>query len=116
RSTRRYPNARRRAQSYARTRLARSPRRLPPNLLPGITGREAKGGGWVRWAIAAVFLLTVGIGAVMVTTAISTAAAVTGTLVAYREVNESLPDAGAIFADTYQTTRFLDRNGVLLQE
>lgn len=115
-STRRSANARRRAQRSSRARLARSPRRLPPHLLPGITGRDAKGGGWVRWAIASVFLLMVGLGAVLVTTTISTAAAVGGTLIAYREVNSTLPNAGAIFADTYQTTRFLDRNGVLLQE
>lgn len=116
RSSRRYPNARRRAQRYGQARLGQTPRRLPPHLLPGITGRGAKGDGWIRWAIASVFLLMVGVTAVVVTTAISTAAAVSGTVVAYREVNESLPDAGSVFADTYQTTRFLDRNGVLLQE
>jgi penicillin-binding protein 1C len=116
RSRRRYPNARRRALRYGRTPLGRAPRQTPPHLLPGITGREAKGGGWVRWAMAAVFLFLVGLVGLLVTTTISTAAAVGGTMVAYREVNESLPNAGSIFADTYQTTRFLDRNGELLQE
>ncbi|MDQ3695064.1 MAG: transglycosylase domain-containing protein [Chloroflexota bacterium] len=98
-------------------RSARQPRRLPPHLLPGITGRDSKkGGGWVRWAIATTFLLLIGIGGILITSAISTAAAVGGTVVAYREVNETLPNTGARFATTYQTTRFLDRNGELLQE
>lgn len=116
RSSRRYPNARRRAQRYGQARLAHSPRRIPPHLLPGITGRDAKGGGWVRWAIASTFLVMVGLAGFLVTTAISTAAAVGGTMVAYREVNETLPNTGEKFATTYQTTRFFDRNGVLLQE
>ena len=37
-------------------------------------------------------------------------------MVAYREVNEGLPNAAVIAADNFQTTRILDRNGTLLQE
>ncbi|HLL50167.1 MAG TPA: transglycosylase domain-containing protein, partial [Thermomicrobiales bacterium] len=48
--------------------------------------------------------------------ALSTAAAVAATVNQYQEINGSLPNAAHISADTFQTTRILDRNGVLLQE
>ncbi len=48
--------------------------------------------------------------------ALSTAAAVAATVNQYQEINGSLPNAAHIAADTFQTTRILDRNGELLQE
>ena len=116
RFSRRYPNAQRRARRYARVPLGQQSRQLPPHLLPGVTGREQKGGAWIRWAIVSVVLLMIATIGFLVTTTITTAAAVGGTVVAYREVNDSLPNAGAVFSEVYQTTRFFDRNGVLLQE
>ncbi|CAA9543658.1 MAG: Multimodular transpeptidase-transglycosylase, partial [uncultured Thermomicrobiales bacterium] len=46
----------------------------------------------------------------------ATAAAVGGTVRAYKEVNDNLPNAAAIAVDTFQTTRIFDRDGALLQE
>ena len=46
----------------------------------------------------------------------STAAAVAATVQQYQEINGSLPNAAQVSADVFQTTRILDRNGVLLQE
>jgi penicillin-binding protein 1C len=48
--------------------------------------------------------------------ALSTAAAVAATYRQYEDLNGSLPNAALITADTFQTTRILDRNGKLLQE
>ena len=48
--------------------------------------------------------------------ALSTAAAVAATVQQYQEINGSLPNAAQVSADVFQTTRILDRNGVLLQE
>ncbi len=49
-------------------------------------------------------------------TAISTVAAVGGTVEAYRRVNAGLPNAAVVTVDTFQTSRIYDRNGALLQE
>jgi penicillin-binding protein 1C len=51
-----------------------------------------------------------------VTLALSTAAGVSGTIVAYNDVNDSLPDAAVVTTSTFQTSKIYDRNGVLLQE
>lgn len=98
----------------ARLRPTRRP--LPPHLMPG-TARRANGGGMaVRIAIAITALLVLlGLGTLVVG-GISTAAAVSTTMVQYRDLNASLPNAAAIAADTFQTTRILDRDGALLQE
>jgi len=45
----------------------------------------------------------------------STAAAISGTVYAYREVNKDLPNAAEVAVDTFETTTILDRNGVKLQ-
>ena len=52
----------------------------------------------------------------MLATAISTVAAVGGTVEAYRRVNADLPNAAVVTVDTFQTSRIYDRNGKLLQE
>ena len=117
RASRRYPRAQRRAARYGRTQAGRRPNGLPPQLLPGVTGR-ANGDGSVRLRIAiasALLAILLVIGGLIATT-VSTVAAVGGTVAAYREVNEGLPDAALIAADTFQTTRIFDRDGKLLQE
>jgi hypothetical protein len=53
--------------------------------------------------------------ATVVAGALSTAAAVAATVQQYQEINGSLPNAAHVSADVFQTTRILDRNGVLLQ-
>jgi penicillin-binding protein 1C len=89
---------------------------LPPHLLPGVARRRTSAGkvlGVVAGlAVAFVLFFTVS----LVVSALSTAAAVAATYQQYQEVNGSLPNAAVIAADTFQTTRILDRNGVLLQE
>jgi penicillin-binding protein 1C len=108
--------ARRRALLAGRPGDSRFGRRLPPQALAGISGRTKKSPVAMRIAIVAgtLTLVALVVGAALL--AISTAAAVAGTMVAYREVNDGLPNAAAIVADTVQTTRILDRNGTLLQE
>ena len=89
---------------------------MPPNLLPGIARSRSNAGriiGIVTGLAAALFLfftVTVVVGAM------STAAAVAVTMRQYQEINGSLPNAALISSDLFQTTRILDRNGVLLQE
>jgi len=89
---------------------------LPPHLLPGVARRRTNTGkvlGVVAGlAVAFVLFFTVS----LVVSALSTAAAVAASYQQYQEVNGSLPNAAVIAADTFQTTRILDRNGVLLQE
>lgn len=89
---------------------------LPPHLLPGVTGRETKGGpnrGRLLLAVALVLTIAtvVAIGAFIV----STVGFAAGTVTAYKNVNKNLPNAAAIVADTFQDTHIYDRNGVLLQ-
>jgi penicillin-binding protein 1C len=98
------------------TRLRPDRRPLPPHLLPGSDRRGGGRGVVVRVAIALVALLVMLGAGSLVVGAVSTASAVSFTMVQYRELNERLPDAGLIAADTFQTTRILDRNGTLLQE
>ncbi|HEU5434105.1 MAG TPA: biosynthetic peptidoglycan transglycosylase, partial [Thermomicrobiales bacterium] len=108
--------ARRRALLAGHAGSPRFSRRLPPHILPGVSGRTKKSPIAMRIAatLGALTLVALVVGAAL--TVISTAAAVAGTMVAYREVNQGLPNAAAIAADTFQTTRILDRNGTLLQE
>ena len=117
RANRRYPEARRRAARYGRTQAGRRPNGLPPNLLPGVTGRGKKdNGNRLRFAIAGAFLVLLSGLAALVTTVSSAVAGASGTVVAYREVNEGLPNAGRVVAATPQTSRILDRDGKLLYE
>ena len=91
-------------------------RPLPPHLLPGTTRRRQSAGkivGILAGLAAALFLF---FAVTLVMGALSTAAAVAATMQQYEEINGSLPNAAEISADTFQTTRILDRNGVLLQE
>ena len=118
RAGRRYPDARRRAARYGRGQIARRPTTLPPHLLPGVTGRDQDDSTGTRLGIGAAFLvvtLVATLGAILFTV-ISTAAGVGATVAAYRQVKEDLPNAGGVYADIFQTTRVLDRNGKLLWE
>src|SRR5215216_4464513 len=89
---------------------------LPPHLLPGVSRRRSTAGktiGVLAGLAVAFFLVFV---ATVVAGALSTAAAVAATVQQYQEINGSLPNAALVSADVFQTTRILDRNGVLLQE
>ena len=117
RASRRHPDARRRASRYGRTQTGHRPNGLPPQLLRGITARDTGGNSnKLRIAIGAAFLGLVAVLIGLVTTVTSTVAGVGGTMRAYEEVNKDLPNAARVVADTYQTTRILDRNGVVLRE
>jgi len=84
--------------------------------MPGISRRRASAGKviGVLAGLAVAFFLFFAMA--VVAGALSTAAAVAATVNQYQEINGSLPNAAHISADTFQTTRILDRNGVLLQE
>ena len=104
--------------SVLRSRRAggRGRRSLPPHLLPGVARRRSNTGKIVGIVagLAVAFLLFVAF--TVIAGALTTAAAVAATVRQYQEINGSLPNAAHISADTFQTTRILDRNGELLQE
>lgn len=117
RSRRRYPSARRQIARYPGTVRARRATGLPPNLLPGVSGRQKRtdrraGGALI--ILSALFLATAIV--TVVGLAVTTAGAAVGTVHAYREVNKDLPDAALVSVDTFETTTLTDRNGVILQE
>lgn len=120
RSTARYPDARRRADRYGKTRYGQKRRNLPPNLLRGVTGRDAKKSKFLGGPVGILTILAavLGVAAVsfIVVTAITATIGVIGTMRAYKEVNADLPNAAEVVANTFQTTKIYDRNGVLLQE
>ncbi|MCC7021351.1 MAG: transglycosylase domain-containing protein, partial [Thermomicrobiales bacterium] len=91
-------------------------RSLPPSLLPGVA-RQRRGVNRVVAVLAGLALVSFLVLAVtIVVGALSTAAAVAATYRQYEDLNGSLPNAALVTADTFQTTRILDRNGKLLQE
>jgi penicillin-binding protein 1C len=108
-------NGRDAVRRNARARANRRP--LPPHLLPGVARRD-DGGNGVRIRIAIVVVALLGLAGLgtLVVGGVSSAAAGAFTVTQYRDLNASLPNAAAIAADTFQTTRILDRNGALLQE
>jgi membrane peptidoglycan carboxypeptidase len=118
RANRRYPDARQRSARYGQALRARRAVGLPPHLLPGVSGRDEKRGhGYLKFIVAgaALTMVMLLVGGVMLIA--STAAAVGATVDQYRKVNESLqPNAAQVAAETFETTRIYDRNGVLLQE
>lgn len=118
RANRRYPTARRRKERYGQALLAQRAVGLPPHLMPGVGGRDEKRGlGYAKFIIAGAVLTLIALlvsGAMFIA---STAAAVAGTVHEYKKVNASLqPSAADVAAQTFETTRIFDRNGVLLQE
>lgn len=120
RSTARYPDARRRADRYGKTRYGQKRRHLPPNLLRGVTGRDDKKSQFLGGPIGILSILAaiIGIAAIffVIVTAITATIGVIGTMRAYKEVNADLPNAAEVVAGTFQTTKIYDRNGNLLQE
>ncbi len=110
-------------RTVSRTRVPRGRRSagsrrkpLPPHLLPGLS-RQRTNTGKVLGVVAGLTVVAFLFFAVTVVAgALSTAAAVAATVNQYQEINGSLPNAAHIAADTFQTTRILDRNGELLQE
>jgi 1A family penicillin-binding protein len=121
RSRRRYPEARRRALKYGNTRFGKRSGKLPPHLLPSAGGRRqaSKGKGKSTKQLAllglGIFIASSAV-AVFLFTVITTALGIAGTMAAYKEVNEDLPNAAEVAVGTFQTTSILDRNGELLQE
>ena len=120
RSLARYPDARRRADRYGKTRYGQKRRSLPPNLLRGVTGRDTKKSRFLGGPVGILSIIAAVIGmaaiAFLVVTAITATIGVIGTMRAYKEVNSDLPNAAEVVADTFQTSKIFDRNGVLLQE
>ena len=96
-------------------RLRRGPG-LPPNLLPGITGRRKKGRNLTPWIAGFAAIVGISMVVMLVGFVVTTASAIAGTKAAYDSTTKDLPNAAQITADTFQTTRIYDRNGVLLQE
>ena len=118
RSNQRHAAARRRTARYGNSRRGQHHKKLPPNLLRHSSGRGEKSGIFSIPRVAIV-LGSLGLffaGVFFVVTVISSILGVTGTLAAYREVNDGLPNAAEIAVDTFQTTKILDRDGELLQE
>ena len=118
RSSRRYPDARRRAARYGKTRYGKRAATLPPHLLPGATGREKKSGPFSipRLLLFGGAITIVGAIAFVIITIVTGVVGAYGTMETYKEVNKDLPNAAQVSAQTFQTTRIYDRNGTLLQE
>ena len=117
RANRRYPTAKRRAARNPGSLAARRPVGLPPNLMPGVTGRGKKRDR--RYAgilMAAGMLAGVALIIGVIAFASSTAAAISGTLYAYKQVNKSLPNAAEVAVNSFETTTITDRTGVVLQQ
>ena len=92
-------------------------KKLPPNMLPGIAKRRKQNSAMIQRFVAVGIFVFVGLFlTTMLATAVSTIAAVGGTVEAYRRVNDGLPNAAEVTVDTFQTSRIYDRNGKLLQE
>ena len=110
-------------RSASRSNLVRSrrgsglrSRSLPPHLLPGVTCRRASAGRIIGILVGLTLTAFFFFAITIVAGALSTAAAVGATMRQYEEVNSSLPNAADVSAGLFQTTRILDRNGVLLQD
>ncbi|MDP9359015.1 MAG: PBP1A family penicillin-binding protein [Chloroflexota bacterium] len=117
RVSRLHPDAQRRAMRYGHTLRGRRPNGLPPHLLPGVSGRGArKGIGRGRILLIAANVVMAAFLLATAAFVVSSVAAVGGTVAAYRQVNEGLPNATGIVIDTFQSSRIMDRNGKLLQE
>ncbi|MCO5220460.1 MAG: transglycosylase domain-containing protein [Thermomicrobiales bacterium] len=92
-------------------------KKLPPYLLPGIARRRKRNNAMVqRFVVVGAFVFLGLFLTTVLLTAVSTVAAVGGTVEAYRRINADLPNAAVVTVDTFQTSRIYDRNGKLLQE
>ncbi|MGH2550311.1 MAG: transglycosylase domain-containing protein, partial [Thermomicrobiales bacterium] len=111
-----FPSARRRAARYPNSLRSRRVTKLPPHMLPGVASRRIKRRDFTIWLVAIGIIFLIGGVSFAIAFAVSTAGAVAGTIRAYNEVNKGLPNAAKVVANTFQTTRIYDRNGVLLTE
>jgi penicillin-binding protein 1C len=111
-----HPVSRTGALRARRSVSGRRTRGLPPHLLPGVARRRSTAGKVIGVVVGLALTFLLFFGVTVVLGAISTAAAVAATVQQYQQINGSLPNAAHISADTFQTTRILDRNGELLQE
>lgn len=119
RSIGRYPSIQNRKSKYASSRYGRRGRGLPPHLMPGVRNQKRQGNPLLSRRAFVVGFLGLGITLVLSFLAITVTSAVTGAWAVvreYRKVNETLPAAGPLFVNTFQTTRIFDRKGKLLQE
>ncbi|MDQ3524123.1 MAG: hypothetical protein M3451_03605, partial [Chloroflexota bacterium] len=103
--------AKRRLARYGQTRFGQRGHKLPPNLLRESTGRTKKSGLITipRMAMLASAVSLIATGIFVVFTVITSVLGVTGTMAAYRNVNEDLPNAADIAVETFQTTKLYDR-------
>lgn len=86
-------------------------------MLPGIAKRRKQNSAMIQRFLAVGIFIVLGLFlTTMLATAVSTVAAVGGTVEAYRRINSGLPNAAVVTVDTFQTSRIYDRNGNLLQE
>jgi membrane peptidoglycan carboxypeptidase len=95
----------------------RKGQKLPPYLMRGMPSHKRRGNRNRNSFLIVGGLIFLGL---FITSAlsfiVSTTAAVGGTVEAYRQVNDDLPNAAEVTTDTFQTSRIYDRNGNLLQE
>jgi membrane peptidoglycan carboxypeptidase len=85
-------------------------------MLPGVASRRIKRRDFTLWLVAIGLIFLIGGVSMAIAFAVTTAGAVAGTIRAYNDANENLPNAAQVVANTFQTTRIYDRNGVLLSE
>ena len=119
RSVGRYPATQRRRAKYANSRYGQRGRGLPPHLMPGVRNQRKKESPLLNRRTFLIGFFGLGLTLILSFLAITITSAVTGAWAIvreYRKVNKSLPAAGPLFVNSFQTTRFFDRNGSLLQE
>ena len=107
---------RRRVRQRVGSRRRRPRRALPPFLLSNVKNRRRSTG------IRLPHYLMIGVGLFsllfilsVVSFTIGSVAAAGATVRQYREVNDTLPNAGQVAAKSFRTSTILDRNGVTLQ-
>ena len=119
RSVGRYPASQRRRSKFATSRYGHRGRGLPPNLMPGVRNQQRKQSPLLNRRNFIIGFFGIGITLFLSFIAITISSAITGAWAIvreYKKVNASLPDAGPLFVNTFQTTRIRDRNGTILQE
>ncbi len=119
RSVGRYPSTQYRRNAFASSRYGKRGRGLPPHLMPGVRNHKRKSNPVMNRRTFVIGMFTLGITLLLSFLAITVTSAVTGAWAIvreYRKVNASLPAAGPLFVNTFQTTRIFDRKGKLLQE
>ena len=107
------PEARRRARA-ARIRAGKS---VPPHMLHGIEQKKPSPRSlWLKVLVGLAAVLLIATFLLTVVSAVAGVAAANETVKQYKELEASLPNAAIVTAQTFQTTRIYDRDGILLQE